>query len=44
MNRSNRSADVMKMSRRAGDMPMNLTYEDPAAALNISEDKWNDIV
>ena len=29
---------------RANDQPLNLHFEDPAAALNISDDHWNDIV
>jgi len=33
----------MSKSMKA-DKPVTLIYEDPAAALNISDDKWNNIV
>lgn len=42
--RSNRSVEpLMQRSMRSNDQPM-LHYEDPAAALNISDDKWNSMV
>ena len=45
MARSNRSVEPkMQRSMRANDQPLNLHFEDPAAALNISDDHWNDIV
>lgn len=45
MARSNRSVEpIMTRSMRANDQPLNLHFEDPAAVLNISDDKWNDIV
>lgn len=45
MARSNRSVEpLMQRSMRANDAPLNLHYEDPAAVLNISEDRWNDMV
>ena len=35
---------MMQRSMRSNDQPLNLHYEDPAAALNISDDHWNSIV
>ena len=43
--RSNRSVEpLMQRSMRANDQPLNLHFEDPAAALNISDDRWNSMV